>query len=301
MKNVLITGATGLIGQHIIKPLLNQGFNVYALTINDVNPSINGVEWIKCNILNATEAELKKIISRVCPTYILSLAWCTTGNYLNSTLNELFYYSTLLMVRLALKHGCKRVIIAGSCFEYDFTAINKQYSISEYAKTVGSSEYSYYKLKLGEDVATLCKKYNASFGYARIFYVYGYPSQKFIVKMISNALRSIPIELSGNIGKYDYIYSKDVAYALVKFLLSNVQGYVNISTGTGVKLKTIANTIVNLVNSSSNIIDNSDSIYNVIGDNYRLINEVKYIPQYTMHAALLEMIEQYKNDVYNKL
>lgn len=297
MRNVLITGATGLIGQHTIYPLLKQGFTVYALTINDVNPPIKGVEWIKCNILNAREDELKKIICKIHPTHILSLAWCTTGNYLNSTLNELFYYSTMLIIRLALKHGCKRVIVAGSCFEYDFTK-TKLYSISECATTVSSSEYSYYKLKLGEDVETLCKKYNASFGYARIFYVYGYPSQKFIVKMIENAIRSKPIELSGAIGKYDYIYSKDVAYALVKFLISGVQGYVNISTGRGVKLKTIANTIINLVNSSSEIIDNSNNLYNVIGDNYRLTNEVKYIPQYTMHAALLEMIDHYKNDVY---
>ena len=50
-KKVLLTGVTGLIGKEIIKPLLDMEYEIFALTIDDVNPD-NGVNWIKCNLFD---------------------------------------------------------------------------------------------------------------------------------------------------------------------------------------------------------------------------------------------------------
>lgn len=302
MKTVLITGATGLIGKDTIKPLLNEGFIIFAISVTDNNPEIKGVNWITCNLLNATEDELSTIVKRVHPTHLMCLAWCTTGDYLTSTLNELFYYSTLLLIRLAVKHNCKRVVVAGSCFEYDFSKTANIRSIRESFDTVAASNYAYYKLKLLDDATTICKKYNATFAYGRIFYVFGYPSKKFITTMIAKALSNQDIVITENsILNYDYIYSKDAAKALVKILNSKVKGCVNISNEKAVRLSHLAKTIVRLTGSSSNIIVNTPVTprYNVVGDNFKLINLVGFIPEYTLPSALMEVIEAYKKDNCN--
>jgi nucleoside-diphosphate-sugar epimerase len=300
MKTILVTGGTGMIGRHVLEPLVNEGFNVYATCINEDTPNIRGVIWIKCNLLNATEDESKTLIKNIKPTHLMCLAWCTTGNYLKSTLNELFYYSTLSLIRIAVKNSCKRVIVAGTCFEYDFTKCGFRSKILENHPTVSNTLYSLYKLKLLEDAETICKKYNASFAYGRIFYAFGYPSEKYIVTMIRNALRSKDILICGKIFKYDYIYVKDIAKAFTKLANSNVKGIVNISSGKGIDLETLAKCIINLTNSSSKIIDDEKyvPIYNVIGDNFKLVNDVEFTPEYTLHSALIEMIEQIEKDLY---
>ena len=48
-KRVLFTGATGLIGQEVIKPLVDNGFDVYAVSRNNVPGYAN---WIKADIFN---------------------------------------------------------------------------------------------------------------------------------------------------------------------------------------------------------------------------------------------------------
>lgn len=45
-KRIALTGATGFVGKHLLKSLLNQGYTVKALTRRDQNP-IHNVEWIK--------------------------------------------------------------------------------------------------------------------------------------------------------------------------------------------------------------------------------------------------------------
>jgi nucleoside-diphosphate-sugar epimerase len=51
---ILVTGATGLVGAHLIQYLVSQGRNVRALYRSEP-PSVNGVDWVKGDILDVTE------------------------------------------------------------------------------------------------------------------------------------------------------------------------------------------------------------------------------------------------------
>ena len=51
-KKVFVTGATGLIGKELLLPLTQAGFDVFALTIEDNNPAVSGVHWIKGNLFD---------------------------------------------------------------------------------------------------------------------------------------------------------------------------------------------------------------------------------------------------------
>ena len=84
MKKVLLTGGTGLIGKETLRPLLDKGFEVYGITIDENNPNEN-VHWIKGNLFD--EQFISNVMNDVRPEYLLNLAWIVTGDYINSNTN----------------------------------------------------------------------------------------------------------------------------------------------------------------------------------------------------------------------
>jgi len=59
-KNILVTGATGMVGSHLVKALVQKGYAVRA-TYRSAHPEIAGVEWVVADMLDvvALEAEMK--------------------------------------------------------------------------------------------------------------------------------------------------------------------------------------------------------------------------------------------------
>ena len=55
------------------------------------------------------------------PQYLLHFAWYTGEGYLESELNNKFVNSSLELFKIFKKHGGKRIVSAGTCFEYKFT------------------------------------------------------------------------------------------------------------------------------------------------------------------------------------
>ena len=123
-KKILVTGITGLIGKELIEPLKNKGFEIYAITIEDP-PCNNDVFWIKGSLFD--ENFIKNTIKKIKPNYLLNMAWATVGDYLKSDINYNFLIAGINLLKYFHLFGGKRVIFAGTCFEYDF----KESSLSE--------------------------------------------------------------------------------------------------------------------------------------------------------------------------
>lgn len=274
-KKVLVTGATGLIGKELAKPLHQAGFEVYAITIDENNPN-NGIHWLKGNLFD--ENSIKSIMEEVKPEYLLNMAWCTTGDYLKSDTNYEFLNAGINLLKHFKNNNGKRAIFAGTCFEYKFkNEPLKETDELDSDKTV----YTFCKNKLHEIADYFCQINNISFGYGRIFYVYGENEDKTrLTGMITDKLsrNEEVIIKSGSLIK-DYMYSKDIANAFVKFLESDVKGTVNICTGKPISIKEFALTIGKQLNKEHLIIfqdEPSNQPPIIVGDNSRLINEVGY-------------------------
>lgn len=288
-KKVLVTGATGLIGKELIKPLQKAGFDIYAITIDENNPA-NGVNWIKGSLFD--EKFIQETMETVKPEYLLNMAWATTGDYLTSDVNYKFLNAGISLLKYFKDNGGKRVVYAGTCFEYKF----KDEPLKETdelapAKTV----YTFCKNKLHEIAGYFCEENNISFGYGRIFYVYGRNEDKTrLTGMIIDKLSKNEevIIKSGSLIK-DYMYAKDIAGAFVKFLDSNVEGTVNICTGNPVTIKDFALTIAKKMNKEHLIVfqdEPSNQPPIIVGDNSRLINEVKYEIRYNLSNSIEEIL-----------
>lgn len=85
MKKVLVTGATGFIGRHLVKELLRQGYKVRALSRN-IKVTNEEIETVQGDITN--KASLKEACSGV--DYILHLAALTNLN--RSVTNQLAFF-----------------------------------------------------------------------------------------------------------------------------------------------------------------------------------------------------------------
>lgn len=288
-KKILLTGVTGLIGKEILEPLRNMGYEISALTIDENTPDIN-INWIKCNLFD--ETSLKTAIEKVKPTHLLNFAWATTGDYLTSPINFEFVKAGMNLIKLFKENGGKRAVYVGTCFEYEF----KNELIKESDPKNPQTLYAKSKDALHTLVEEYCKLNEINFGYGRIFYVFGRKEneKRLTAHIIKSLKENKEVDIvNGNFVR-DYMYAKDIAGAFAKFVDSDVTGSVNICTGKGISLKDYALTIAKKLNKENLVnikYENLNQPMFIVGDNSRLINEVKYTPEYTFDKAIDEILK----------
>ena len=287
-KTILLTGVTGLIGKEIIEPLKKLGYKISALTIDENNPD-NGVNWIKCNLFDAES--VKYSIEKVKPTHLLNFAWTTTGDYLTSSINFEYVKAGLNLIKYFKEYGGKRAIYVGTCFEYKF----KDSILKEDDEKNPQTLYAKSKDALHNMVEEYCKLNNISFGYGRIFYVYGRKENE--KRLTANIIKSLrenkEIDIFNGDFVRDYMYAKDIAGAFAKFVDSNVEGSVNICTGKGISLKEYSMTIAKKLGKEKLVnikYENLNQPMFIVGDNSRLKNEVGYELQYSFDEAIDEIL-----------
>jgi len=294
-KKVILTGASGLIGKEAIEPLRNLGFDIYALMIDDSEAQKfsssaarqlqKEIKTINCNLFNTTE--IKDVFESIKPQYLLNFAWATTGDYLTSNINFDFLKAGLDLLKHFASNGGKRAVFAGTCFEYKF----KDEPLKETDEIGPQTTYAKCKNHLRELSEIYCMQNSISFGWGRIFYVYGHgENEKRLTAHVIKSLKNNK-EVIINNGSLirDYIYSKDIAGGFVNLLNSDAEGIVNICTGKGISLADYALTIANKLGRPDLIkILNEPTTQPpiIIGDNSRLTNEAGYKIQYSVDKAI---------------
>lgn len=279
MKRVVLTGSTGLIGKEAIKPLEDLGFEVFCLTSKN------------CNLFD--EVAVQEFFKEVKPQYLLHFAWYTKEGYLESDLNPKYVEASLNMLKIFKNNGGKRAIFAGTCFEYRF----KDEPLKETDELNPQSLYAKCKCELREKAEKYSEENDISFGWGRIFYVFGrneHPN-RFTSYIINNLKSNKPVEIKyGQLIK-DYMYTKDIAAAFVKFLDSEVKGCVNICTGNEISLSYYATMIAEKLEKEDFLEIKNETTSQpskIIGDNTRLIEEVGYTIQYNLKNALEEIFQR---------
>lgn len=285
---MILTGATGLIGKESLPHLKEQGFEIYALTIDEINPDW-GINWIKCNLFD--EGSVKNVMEQVKPTHLLHFAWATTDDYLTSNVNFDFLKASLNLLKNFKENGGKRAVFAGTCFEYEF----KDEPLKEDGKLNPQTTYAKCKNYLRELAELYCENNDISFGWGRIFYVYGHGEneKRLTAHIINNLNQNQQVAINNGGLIKDYMYTKDIAKAFVTFLDTNVIGCVNICTGKGISLEDYATKIAEKLKKTEYLTikhEKTTQPPKIIGDNSRLINDVGFTPLYTFEKALQEIL-----------
>ncbi len=289
-KKVFLTGGTGLIGTPATEALKNLGFEIYALTIEPRNSENNdGIHWIYGNLFDLEDIE--EHIREIKPQYLLNLAWCATGDYITSELNYKFRDAGLELLKIFKKHGGRRAVYAGTCFEYLF----KDEPLKETDELNPNLIYSSCKNELRTAAEKYAAENNISFGWGRIFYVYGQneaPS-RLTAKIIDSLQNKRTFTIQSSQLKKDYIYAKDIAGAFAEFLQSDVKGVVNICTGKAVSIGEFASEIATQLDKCEYLdLQTEESPYaaTIQGDNTRLTKEIGYQIKYSLKNGIKEIL-----------
>lgn len=288
MKKVLLTGGTGLIGTQTIPCLINAGFKVYVMTIGD-EPNTPDVTYIKANLFDKHEVD--KMFAEIKPEYLLHYAWLSTGLF-NDNLNFDFLTSSIDLLKAFHKNGGKRVVIAGTYAEYGY----HDETLREDMPAEPINIYSQCKDFVHQIAEAYCKNNNISFGWGRIFSAFGIETdpRRLTSDVIKHLSADEPITIRSGSLIRDYIYTKDIAEAFVKFLDSKVDGVVNICSGKDTSIHDYVMTIAKLMNKEHLVIfeeQASAQQKRVVGDSTRLNQEVGFIPRYSLKEALEEILQ----------
>ena len=243
MKRILITGATGFIGTHLI-PELIKNHKIVGISKNKIKTSKN---FTSSNV-DITNEKLK-IKNKY--TDIIHMAAYSDVTYCNlnpTKCYELNVKSTQKMLEIARKKDSNFIFLSSS---HVYGNPIKQ-PIVEDSVCNPSTHYASSK-KMSEILCeTYAKTYGLDIQVARLFSVYGpkSPKSNLIFNIINQIINNSKIILGNTYPKRDFIFISDVIMGLTKILNSKKKGFqvYNLGSGKSVSVENIVKNCLTISN-----------------------------------------------------
>jgi nucleoside-diphosphate-sugar epimerase len=293
---VLLTGATGFIGSHIARLLVAEGHTVIAIVrpqssrwrIQDIEDRLEILSGDAYR-LNGLRPELDRVSADIC----LHMAWDSTDGWAAPS-NVDCVAGSVTLLRAVLEGGCKRLIVAGSAFEYRAAegALSEE-SVVEPHDLYGASKQAVHLV-----AAQLAKMHGASLVWLRIFNTYGtYDDQRRLVPSIVRALlNDETVATTGGAQIRDYTHADDVASAIWQVATSGYEGPINIASGVPVTVREVALTTARLLGKTDKL-RLGEIPYPprepmlLLADARRLREQIGWTPRYDIETGLANTVE----------
>lgn len=233
---VLVTGGSGFIGQYCLAQLHAKGHEVHAVS-SVPQASTAAVQWHQANLLDVGQA--RALVRAVKPSHLLHLAWCTQhGKYWTSPENLNWVQGSLALIQEFTESGGERLVAAGTCAEYEW---GHGVCIEDQTPLVPATLYGTYKHALQLMLRSWSKQTGLSSAWGRIFSLYG-PNEapsRLVPSVIRALLHAEVAQCNSSNLIRDYLHVEDVASAFVTMLAGEIEGSVNIGSGSGISLQAI--------------------------------------------------------------
>ena len=296
MTRVLLTGASGFIGSHCIEPLLDKDLELHCVSSRDRSSTSTEI-WHRADLLD--ESEIKALVEKVRPSHLLHLAWFAEPGTVNDTRNFLWTQSGLALVHAFGACGGQRLLIGGTCLEYDW---NHGYCSETRTPRVTDSLYGCCKNSLFEMVSRYASITNLSFAWARLFFLYG-PREnpmRLVPHVINSLLAGETARCSSGDQIRDYLYVQDAANGLVDLLMSDAQGDFNIASNSPISLRQIVEHIgekmdrLDLIELGA-IAKRENDAPLVVADTRKISSAIGWQPNIDLDSGLDRTIQWWKN------
>src|SRR5690348_16415148 len=226
---ILVTGATGFIGQHVVPRLLEGGHAVTAVARDETKA--RGFDWFgDVRFLSFDLHQRPETIINYCEGIdaAVHLAWRGLPNY-----NDVFHFEENLpadyrFLKALAGSGVRHLLVAGTCLEYGM----QSGALTESAPTTPCTAYGVAKDALRKFLQLAQQKIPFTLQWARLFYLYG-PGQHpcSLLAQLDHAIdRDDPVfNMSGGEQLRDYLAVEDAA-ACVANLVQQPQcrGVINV-------------------------------------------------------------------------
>lgn len=230
MEKVLVTGAGGYIGAHVVKVLLDLGYCVVAtdLRLGETDERAQAVE-------KDLFAQQDPYTAFGEPDALIHLAW-RDGFVHNSKAHMEDLPRHYAFLSEMMKGGVKKVSVMGSMHEIGYY----EGMVKEDTPTHPSNLYGIAKNALRDALAIACKETGASVRWLRGFYICGDDSRNHSIfaKILEKAERgeqSFPFTTGE--ARFDFIGVDDLAFQIALASVGETEGIINCCTGRAISLK----------------------------------------------------------------
>lgn len=234
---VLVTGATGFIGRHVVTSLLAKGYSVIAVGRSQQRADILGwpkaVKFVVCDI-HGCDLDITARFGVF--DAAIHLAWPGLPNY-----KSLFHIESVLpaecrFLKALIMAGCKNLVVTGTCFEYGM----QNGCLHEGLESRPENPYALAKDTLRRYLQALSVYESYSLKWARLFYMYGPgQSESSLIPQLELALARGDQEffMSGGEQLRDYLPVECVALHLISLLEMQFEGVINVCSGQPVSVR----------------------------------------------------------------
>ena len=324
MKNVLVTGADGFIGSHLVELLLNEGYNVRALSVYN---SFNYWGWLEgmhhpslevvCG--DVRDANFCREIMKGCDPVLhlaaliaIPYSYVAPDSYVDTNIK-----GTLNICQAAKDLGVERVIV---------TSTSEVYGTAQYVpideKHPKQPQSPYSATKIGADAMAM-SFYNAfelPVVIVRPFNTYG-PRQSAraiiptIITQIANG--ATEIKLGDLTPTRDFNFVKDTCRGFIQLADCDeaIGQEVNVCSNYEISMRDTLNLIADIMGKDVKFVEDTQrlrpknsEVFRLWGDNTKIKGLTGFEPEYDIRRCLEETIKwftceenlkKYKSNIYN--
>lgn len=326
-KKVLVTGADGFIGSHLVEQLLSEGCKIRAFTYYN---SFNSWGWLdsfskeqlsKIEIFsgdirdpNGVRTAMKDIdvVFHLAALIAIPFSYHSPDSYIDTNVK-----GTLNIVQAARDLNIERVLVTSTSEVYG----TAQYiPIDENHARQPQSPYSASKIGADCIAESFYRSFNLPLTIVRPFNTFG-PRQSaraVIPTIITQLLNGkLEIQLGDLTPTRDLLYVKDTVNGFVEIAKSEqlIGHDCNIATQSEISVADLAQEIIQQINPSAKIIEDQNRIrpeksevFRLYGSNEKIKKNTNWQQNYSLQHGLAETIawfrntenlKQYKADIYN--
>lgn len=326
-KRVLITGADGFIGSHLVEELIKEGYSVKAFCYYN---SFNSWGWLdsfpkellsQIEIFtgdvrdpNGVRTAMKgcDLVFHLAALIAIPYSYHSPDSYVDTNIK-----GTLNIIQAAKDLNIERILV---------TSTSEIYGTAQYVpideKHPKQPQSPYSASKIGADCMadSFYRSFDMPITIVRPFNTYG-PRQSaraIIPTIISQLLNGYDeIQLGDLTPTRDLLYVKDTAKGFIEIAKSQslIGHECNIATNSEISMQKMADTLVELINPSAKIIQDparlrpeKSEVFRLFGDNKKILEHTNWSVQHTLEQGLQKTIEwfaqaenlkQYKAGIYN--
>lgn len=326
-KKILVTGADGFIGSHLVEYLVNQGYQVKAFCFYN---SFNSWGWLDSfdkNLLdkieiftgdirdpNGVREAMKEceVVFHLAALIAIPFSYHSPDSYIDTNIK-----GTLNVLQVAKDLAIQRVLVTSTSEVYG----TAQYvPIDEKHPKQPQSPYSASKIGADAIADSFYRSFNLPVTIVRPFNTFG-PRQSaraFIPTIITQLLNGkTEIKLGDVSPTRDLLFVKDTvrAFEAIANCDELIGHEVNIATNSEISIKEVAEMLIQQINPKAKISTDQNRIrpeksevFRLFGDNTKLKNYTTWSPKTDFQEAINETIEwfskkenlqNYKSDIYN--
>lgn len=243
MKRVLVTGATGFIGKHVMTSLVQKGVSVTASSTQSAQNTMQAwkgdVNFVQYDLTSYDDAiDYFQFFGK--PDILIHLAWSGLSDFKDRKHIEEILPMHFCFLENMVRNGLQDLLVTGTCLEYGL----KEGALTEDMSAEPVIAYAIAKDLLQQRLTDLQLQYRFTCKWVRLFYMFGKgQNPKSLLSQLQLALDKGEevFNMSKGDQSRDYLPVKSVAEYIVRIALqTEVTGIINCCSGR-------PTTVINLV------------------------------------------------------